>query len=461
VADRLRELEAGLQVRIEAISTTGDRVLDCACGAGYGSALLAQTGARVTGADTSRAAARYARVRYGETMGAQSCRPRDLPAPSIGSRAQHLHFICADAASLPHPDDTFDVVVSFETLGRLSDEGAYVAEMSRVLKPQGLFIVSAPWQPWVGENWPSDVRAYTRPQFETLLRERFFVRDFVPQMDGLVNWRLPLGNRMIAMCENRKRGALTIAPGRWSRLRPQVSVIMCAWNAGAYLEEALQSIFDQTFQDFEFLVVDNNSTDGTRERLRALHDQGKLRLIPLDENLGVSRGLLVALAHSRGRFIARMDADDRSQPQRLARQVEYLLAHPEVYVLATRTALIDSEGKDTGRHFDADIASSYEEICRTLQEHCPMAHGSVMLRRELLREVGTYDLDYDEAEDYEYWTRIYRHRAMEVLPEVLFEHRVHERQATQERLRTVEAWAKCARLANWWRGEGKERRGQE
>ncbi len=412
----------------------GDRVLDCSCEVGYGAAILAQTGARVTGVDPAPGAVRYAQWRYGNG----------------------LDFVCADATRLPYPDDTFDVVISFETVERIPDDHAYLAEMSRVLKPHGLFVASTPWQPWAGSVWPSRVREYTRPEFERLLGERFFVRDVIPQMDDTVTWRLPLGRHMLALCENAKGGAPSVRPERWSRYRPQVSVIMCTWNAGRYLEEALESIFAQTFQDFEFLVVDNNSTDGTRERLRELHDQGKLRLIALDENLGVSRGLLVALAHSRGRFIARMDADDRSRPRRLERQVEYLTAHPDVYVLGTRVAGITTEGQEMGDFLGTIY--THDEIAKALEVNSPIPHGSVMFRRELLREVGTYDLDYDEAEDYDLWLRVYRQRTIEILPDLLYDYRVHERQATRERRRTVKAWAKCARLANRWRREQEARR---
>jgi SAM-dependent methyltransferase len=402
----------------------GDRVLDCACGVGYGAALLAEAGASVIGVDLSPTAIRYANWRYGR---------------------QGLSFLCGDAARLPFPDSSFDVAVSFETIEHIHDDEGFLSEMSRVLKPNGALVVSTPWQPWFGPKWPYHVREYTRPQYEALLRKRFFVRDFVPQVDSVVNWRLPLGNYMIAICENAKSGGFTITPGRWSRLRPQVSVIMCTWNAGAYLEEALQSIFDQTFQDFEFLVADNNSTDGTRERLRELRDQGKLRLIALDENLGVSRALVVALAHSRGRFIARMDADDRSRPERLARQVEFLTTHPNVYVLGTGSCFIDSEGKHTARRWTT--MCSHEEIAKALEWTCPITHPSVMFRRELLRETGPYDLDFDEAEDYELWTRVYRQRTMEALDEQLLEFRYHDKQATRQRKRAVAAWGKCVQWA--------------
>ncbi|HUT73932.1 MAG TPA: glycosyltransferase [Armatimonadota bacterium] len=414
---------------------SGDRVLDCACGTGYGSALLAQAGACVTGVDRSHTAVRYATYRHGDTG---------------------VTFTVADATKLPYPDDFFDVVVSFETIEHIPDDQAFLAEMSRVLKPHGLLIVSTPWQPWSGEIWPYHVREYTRPEYESVLGERFLIRDLVPQLDDQINWRLPLGNFMIALCENASGGALTLRPGRWSRYRPQVSVIMCTWNAMQFLQEALDSVFGQTFQDFEFVVVDNGSRDGTRERLQELHADGKLKLVSLEDNIGVSRGLIVALVHSRGRFIARMDADDLSRPQRLERQIRYLMDHPEVCLLGARAVLIDAEGKDLGRFFGT--VHTHEEIVKAMERECPLAHGSIMFRRELLREGGIYDLDYDEAEDYDLYTRVCHQQRMAVLDEVLFEHRQHGAQATKARWRTVEAWAKSVRWAHWFRNVQRARR---
>ena len=404
----------------------GDRVLDCGCTSGYGAQLLAQRGAQVHGADPSAELVRYARWRYPE-----------LEAQLVGG------------SKLPYPDDHFQVVVCFRTLERVAEPEALVAEMARVLAPGGILVAAVAWRPQAAVSVSWRARDYTPEEFTALLSQHFRVHDLVPQVHGEVDWRLPLGNFLVAQCDVAKPRA-TPSP-RWWRYRPLVSVIMPTWNPGHYLEEALESIFNQTFQDFEFVIVDNGSTDGTRERLQALHEQGKIRLIASAENLGISRGLDVALIHSQGKYIARMDGDDRSRPERLARQVEYLEQHPDVYLVGTAACIIDGEGKETGEYYP--IATSYQAILAALPERCPIQHGSVMFRRSLLREVGMYDPDNTGGdEDYDYWIRISRQHKVAALDEVLFEYRRHGGQLTQARQRRHCAWVDTVQWLYFPRG---------
>jgi len=111
--------------------------------------------------------------------------------------------------------------------------------------------------------------------------------------------------------------------------RPKVTVLMSAYNAERYVAEAVDSVLAQTFPDFEFLIFEDASTDGTREILRRYADP-RIRLVENETNLGLTRNLERGMLMARGESVARMDADDISMPERWARQFEYLGVHPEI-----------------------------------------------------------------------------------------------------------------------------------
>src|SRR5258705_775698 len=110
---------------------------------------------------------------------------------------------------------------------------------------------------------------------------------------------------------------------------PQVSVLLPVWNGERHLAAAIESVLGQSFTDFELLIVDDGSTDGSAALIRRYGDE-RIRLFENEKNLGVTRSLNLGLAQARGRYVARMDADDLSAPERLARQVAFLDSHPEV-----------------------------------------------------------------------------------------------------------------------------------
>ena len=124
---------------------------------------------------------------------------------------------------------------------------------------------------------------------------------------------------------------------------PRVSVILPAYNAEAYLKEAIDSILNQTFPDFQLIVINDCSTDGTEEIIRQYADP---RLVPVknEKNLGIAATLNRGLSLAQGDYIARMDADDISLPHRLERQVAYLDAHPDIAVLGTNVETFDENG---------------------------------------------------------------------------------------------------------------------
>ena len=124
---------------------------------------------------------------------------------------------------------------------------------------------------------------------------------------------------------------------------PKVSVVMPAYNAEAYIGAAMESILSQSFGDFEFLILNDCSTDGTEAIIQS-YDDPRIVYIKNEKNMGVAATLNKGLAAAQGEYIARMDADDFSLPQRFEKQVAYLDAHPEVVVLGTQVQFFSDRG---------------------------------------------------------------------------------------------------------------------
>ncbi len=184
---------------------------------------------------------------------------------------------------------------------------------------------------------------------------------------------------------------------------PSVSVLMPVHNGEAHVLTAVESILAQSFTDFEFIIVDDGSTDATSTLLAEIAD-ARVRVITNARNLGVTRALNVGLKATRGRYIARIDADDVAHPERLARQVAYMDAHPDVVLAGTGYVSVDPSGnvvEFVNRPMDD------AEFRWTLLLHSPVIHPTVMFRGELVRDAG---LSYDEtipiAQDHELWVRI-------------------------------------------------------
>ena len=220
-------------------------------------------------------------------------------------------------------------------------------------------------------------------------------------------------------------------------MSPKVSVVMSVYNGERYLHKAVDSIFRQTFTDFEFIIIDDGSTDGTGEILKWFRDD-RVLCVRNEENLGLTRSLNKGLALARGEYIARMDADDISMPERLQRQVEYLDQHPHVGLVGVTPVCIDSAGSEQDR---LNLLITNEEIQAQLAQANCFCHGSVMFRRECLDAIGFYDETFLLAQDYDLWLRIAELFDVANLPEPLYRLREHNERLSetkeQEQLRYI------------------------
>lgn len=225
---------------------------------------------------------------------------------------------------------------------------------------------------------------------------------------------------------------------------PLVSVLIPAYNCEAYVIEAVSSMLSQTFSDFELLVIDDGSTDSTRKLLESMHDP-RIRLVTNESNIGLigtlNRGLELAI----GRYIARMDADDISAPERLEKQVQYFEEHPEIHVLGSMVNLINEQGKVFGTI--AGYPKDADEIHRYLLRECCLIHPSVMFRKDTVLTAGGYSSSARHAEDYDLWLRLSDHHKIANLPDKLVSYRMHRNQVSIKNLATQHQIAQSCRMA--------------
>jgi glycosyltransferase involved in cell wall biosynthesis len=196
-------------------------------------------------------------------------------------------------------------------------------------------------------------------------------------------------------------------------------------NAGPYLEESVGSILAQTLGDFELVILENGSTDGSDALLRALAERDpRIRLFVNAHTLGSARASNLAISHARGAVIARMDADDVSHPSRLERQLEVFERREDAAAVGTLYEWID----DAGRRVRARDRS---RLTRTATE-CPFAHGGSAFRRRAFEEVGGYREDWTHRADLDFLQRLGAMGRLFVLPEALYAVRFHAGSMTAE-----------------------------
>lgn len=181
---------------------------------------------------------------------------------------------------------------------------------------------------------------------------------------------------------------------------PAISVLMTVYNAGRHLGPAVDSILSQSFRDFEFLVVDDASTDGSLDALRRYQEVDmRVRLIENTENKGQTACLNQGLREARGKWIARQDADDLSMPHRLATQWQTVRSCPDLVLLGVNGWIIDEEGSATGM---IHVPLQDSGIRWAMPWRNPFIHTGVMFRAG----DGIYDEEFRICQDWEFWSRL-------------------------------------------------------
>ncbi len=211
-----------------------------------------------------------------------------------------------------------------------------------------------------------------------------------------------------------------------SLVRPLISVIMPVYNAEKYLVEAIESILNQSYHNFEFIIIDDNSSDQSWNIIQRYKKSfpKKIKAYKLSStmNHGGDACANVGYKKSKGEFIARMDADDIADPSRLEKQVAYMQAHKKVIILGTQAYVIDSAGNIVGEKLEP---TSHEEIRKNYFIYHPMIHPSVMIRRSLLPRGELYTIQHSANNDLLTFFSLLRFGKFANLPEKLIKYRIH------------------------------------
>lgn len=213
--------------------------------------------------------------------------------------------------------------------------------------------------------------------------------------------------------------------------RMLVSIVMAVYNGEEFLKEALDSALDQTHTNIEMIVVNDGSTDGTKKILDNIDDT-RVRIIHLEKNQGAANALNVGISQARGKWIAIQDADDNSYPTRIEEQVKYIVKHPELAGVGTFIECIGgglgvSGGMLRGVEKNRNSFISREEIKENIYWGCPLTHSSVMFSKDIFQKVGGYNTEFKIAYDYDLWLRMLENGAIENVPKVLLQYRIHKK----------------------------------
>lgn len=232
---------------------------------------------------------------------------------------------------------------------------------------------------------------------------------------------------------------------------PLLSVVMAVYNGERYLKDAIDSILNQTFTDFEFVVVDDGSTDATRDLLEHYRHADDRMQVTEQPHRGLVDSLNRGCGLARGRFIARMDADDVAVRDRFERQIRFMEGHPRVAVLGGAVRRIHVSGQPTKTTV---YPTTHTEIVNALSTTNPVEHAAVVMRADAFSALGGYRRGFVHAQDYDLWLRMSEHYELANLPEIVLYYRIHPAQISSTRVRQQVISVFGARLSAEMRRNG-------
>lgn len=202
------------------------------------------------------------------------------------------------------------------------------------------------------------------------------------------------------------------------------TVLMPVYNGAKYLDQSIKSILDQTFEDFEFIIINDFSIDDSKDIIHSYQDK-RIKYFENKKNLGIADTLNYGLELSVGDLIVRMDADDIAYPQRIERQIQFMINNPQVGISGTyykAFGLFEKEYKPPSNH---------EKIKEALLTYNPIGHPTIIFRNDFFKKNKLkYDKEFKYCEDYELWTRAINYFEMANIPEILLYHRKHAEQVS-------------------------------
>ena len=198
---------------------------------------------------------------------------------------------------------------------------------------------------------------------------------------------------------------------------PKISVIMPVYNAGKFVSEAILSILNQTFVDFEFIVVDDGSTDNSWDVIQTFSDD-RMITIRNGKNIGNCKSRNFGISKSKGKYVAVMDADDIALPDRLWKQYNYMESNPATVAIGAQLNFLGTERK-------TEMPVTYHEICAGLLDNSRVMHPTLFVRADVIKQLGGYDEQYKYASDYDLACRLSLTGKIENLPDTCVVYRLH------------------------------------
>jgi len=217
---------------------------------------------------------------------------------------------------------------------------------------------------------------------------------------------------------------------------PKVTVVIPIYNREKYVRDAIDSILAQTFTDFELLVIDDGSTDGSPEIVRSYCDP-RIRLVCNEKNQGIPKTRNTGIRLARGEYLAFLDSDDWACPERLMKQVAFLDDHPDYVAVGAWIEWMNEEGRPLGRIKRKAILP--EEIAAQRLFQSGLENSASMARTVVLRNYGHQE-QFDISEDFDLWSRIAAHHKLATLPEVLGRRRIHSGQIMLKKASHKKDW---------------------
>ena len=210
---------------------------------------------------------------------------------------------------------------------------------------------------------------------------------------------------------------------------PLVSVLMPVYNGEKYLFEAIQSILNQTYQNFEILIIDDCSTDNSVRIIQSINDK-RVRFLQNKENLGQTKTLNKGIYIAKGKYIARQDQDDLSENLRLELQVNYLEKYPDIKLVGSSINFIDNRGNLITKR---KAVIGHNKIINAFSIDNQIAHSSAMFCKSTATKLNGYSLEYKISQDFEFWLRFANENKLDNLDENLISIRMHEAQTLKNK----------------------------
>lgn len=213
-------------------------------------------------------------------------------------------------------------------------------------------------------------------------------------------------------------------------MNPKVTIIIPTFNRKDYITEAIKSALNQTFSDYEILILDDASTDDTHEIIKPLLEDGRIRYICHPQNIGITANRNYGISISKGEYIAMLDSDDVWTDEcKIKRQVEILDTHPDIGIIGTYTKIINEEDKVIGK---IKYCCADSSIRRKMLKRNQFTQSGVVVRKDAIEKAGFYDVNIPIWEDYELWLRIGKLFKFRNIPEFMTAYRDHRGNISKE-----------------------------